>query len=113
MVLAAKPGVGADAPQVRAFPSPTASATTFEVTLPKAGPVRIALFSITGAKVAEVPVGAAALPAGTHRISYQNPALPAGVYFYTVTPNGGTYCDKAAGGIAVDRVECRASRTAT
>lgn len=94
VVLAAKPGLGAAAPQVRAYPNPTAGTTTFEVHLPKAGPVRIALFSITGAKVADVPVGPAALPAGTHRIDYQNPALPAGVYFYVVTTDGGTYRDK-------------------
>ncbi|MDB5235302.1 MAG: cell wall/surface repeat protein, partial [Hymenobacter sp.] len=93
VVLAAKASSAA-APQVRAYPNPTAGATTFEVNLTMASPVRIALYSLTGAKVADIPTGPAALSAGTHRIEYQNSALAAGVYFYVVDTNGGTYRDK-------------------
>ncbi|MDQ2769760.1 MAG: T9SS type A sorting domain-containing protein [Bacteroidota bacterium] len=89
-VLATRPGTGPAAPQVLAYPNPTAGATTFEITLPTASPVRITLFSLTGAKVGDVPTGAAVLGAGTHRIEYQHAQLPAGVYLYEVRTDSGT-----------------------
>ena len=87
-VLAAK--TGAAAPEVQAYPNPAAGTTTFEVTLAKASPVRITLFSLTGSKVAEVPVAAGTLAVGTHRVACGLGRLPAGLYFYEVATSGGT-----------------------
>ena len=86
-VLAAKTGTAA--PEVQAYPNPATGTTTFEVTLAKASPVRITLFSLTGAKVAEVPVAAGTLAVGTHRVAYGLGRLPAGLYFYEVATSGG------------------------
>ena len=91
VLLATMPRTSLTAPQVRAYPNPTAGSTTFEVNLAVASPVRIALFSLTGAKVADVPTSPAALAIGTHQIEYQNNTLQAGVYFYVVTTTSGTY----------------------
>ena len=87
-VLAAK--TAAAAPEVQAYPNPATGTTTFEVTLAKASPVRITLFSLTGARVAEVPVAAGTLAAGTHHVAYGLGRLPAGLYFYEVATSGGT-----------------------
>ena len=93
-VLAAKMGATLPGTEIHAYPNPTAGATTFEVNLKTASPVRIALFNLTGAKVADIPTGPAVLGAGVHRIEYRNPALAAGVYYYVVTTDAGTFHDK-------------------
>ncbi len=81
---------GASAPGVQAYPNPAAGTTTFEVTLPRPSPVRITLFDLTGARVAEVPVAAGVLAAGPHRVAYGLGHLPTGLYFYEVTTSGGS-----------------------
>ncbi|MBD2723062.1 pectate lyase family protein [Hymenobacter armeniacus] len=93
-VLAARQSSGAAAPQAQAFPNPMAGSVTFDVTQLTPGPVRIVLYSTSGAKVAEVATGRAVFGSGTHRFEYQNAKLPAGLYFYEVTTTGGTYREK-------------------
>jgi len=79
---------------VRTYPNPGREAFTFEVNLRRAGAVRGTLYSATGAKVADLLLSGSPLPAGTHQLRYQNPALPAGVYYYLLETNGETFPGK-------------------
>ncbi|MBD2715199.1 carbohydrate-binding protein [Microvirga sp. STR05] len=67
---------------VQVYPNPGKSAFTFDVTLRRAGRVQAALYSAAGAKVADLLPGGRLLPAGSHQLRCQNPALPAGMYYY-------------------------------
>ena len=76
---------------VRAYPSPGPAAFTFELTMSQAGPVRAALYSATGAKVADLLPAGQQFGVGRHQWQYRNPALPAGVYFYRLETGHQTY----------------------
>jgi photosystem II stability/assembly factor-like uncharacterized protein len=93
-----------DAPEVAAttasglrlaapWPNPSTASTTFEFTLPAAGPVRLAIFDVTGRRVRTLRDGPA--PAGPSRVAWDGRdeagrAVAAGVYFARLEAAGET-----------------------
>ncbi|MEM8559315.1 MAG: T9SS type A sorting domain-containing protein, partial [Bacteroidota bacterium] len=66
-----------------AYPNPFAAATTFDLALPEAADVQVAVYDVTGRQVLARP--STALPAGTATVQLDGTALAAGVYVVRVT----------------------------
>jgi hypothetical protein len=62
------------------FPNPFNPTTSIKYTLPKSGPVRLAVFNLLGQEVAMVYEGVQA--SGTHDVDFDSGELPSGIYFY-------------------------------
>jgi hypothetical protein len=67
----------------RAYPNPFHGSTTLEFEVQQRGSVRISLYNVTGAKVADV-LNEPAMRAGKHSVTYANAALRPGIYFCEV-----------------------------
>lgn len=61
-----------------AYPNPTSSATSLELTVPSIGDVRVEVFDVIGRRVALVHEGT--LSPGMHKLYFDASKLPAGVY---------------------------------
>lgn len=80
--------------QFDVFPNPFKGAATFALNLTSPSRVGITLYTAEGRKVADIATPAQVLGTGQHRIAYQNAALTAGLYFYVVTTDHGTFSQK-------------------
>ena len=84
VTVAAEPGATAPVKVgLNVYPNPTSRSLTVEVTLPAAAAVDMALFDVSGRRVAVVHAGA--LGAGEHAFALDTAALPSGVYVVHVT----------------------------
>ena len=63
-------------------PNPFNPTTTISFTIPEAGNVEIAVFSVSGQRVATIADGF--MSAGSHSVTWDASGFSAGVYFYTV-----------------------------
>ncbi len=70
------------------YPNPFRNTTTLRFHLAQSGRARLAVYDLLGRLVA-VPVDEF-LPPGDHRAPFDARTLPAGVYLYTLTTDGGT-----------------------
>lgn len=70
----------------RAYPNPFNSAATIEYVLPVEGYTRLAVYSITGQKVATLVDDYRR--AGTHAVRFDGSHLASGMYFYRLTAGG-------------------------
>ncbi|MCU0606154.1 MAG: T9SS type A sorting domain-containing protein [Candidatus Edwardsbacteria bacterium] len=73
------------------YPNPMRGQTTIRFSLPKAGPVRIAVYNVMGQKVRTLAEGA--MNAGYHSVNWNGrnesgQAVSAGVYLYSVSAGG-------------------------
>lgn len=82
--------------QFEVFPNPFKGSTTFALTLTRPSRLGITLYTAAGRKVADVATPDQVLPAGPHRLAYQNAALTPGLYFYVVTTEQGSFSQKLA-----------------
>jgi hypothetical protein len=72
----------------RSAPNPFRNQINFNFVLPRAGDVRVDVYSATGQRVASLAPGQ--LPAGEHTLTWSvERHTPSGVYFYKVLANGG------------------------
>lgn len=74
------------------YPNPFNPATTIRYRLNSSGPVRIAVYSVTGQEVTVLKNGTEA--AGNHSVTFNGTGLASGVYFYTITVDGFTQTKK-------------------
>ena len=65
---------------IRAYPSPFTETTTFELSMPEAGAVRLVVYDALGRLVGEVVNGMQ--PAGRQVVTWDARELPSGIYFY-------------------------------
>ena len=63
----------------RAYPNPSRDEVRFELALPKAAEVRLAVYDVAGRRVDEI--SAAGMGAGYHTLSWRAPRGTAGIYF--------------------------------
>lgn len=68
-------------------PNPFADAVTLRFRLPAEGPVRLAVYDVSGREVAKLADGV--WPAGVHEVGWQGGRLPSGVYYARLQWNGG------------------------
>jgi hypothetical protein len=64
------------------FPNPFNPNTKITYTIPKSGPVRLAVFNLLGQEVTLIFEGYQ--QAGTHEIEFNSSSLPTGIYFYRI-----------------------------
>jgi hypothetical protein len=64
------------------FPNPFNPNTKIAYTIPKSGPVRLAVFNLLGQEVTLIFEGYRT--AGTHEIEFNSASLPTGIYFYRI-----------------------------
>jgi hypothetical protein len=65
------------------FPNPFNAAAELRFDLPRAGPVEITLYNLSGQEVRRL--AAATYPAGSHTLSLNLPHAPSGVYYVRMT----------------------------
>jgi hypothetical protein len=95
--LTSAPAPGIGSASLRAFPNPFNPATTLEASLPRSGPVTVAVHDAAGRRVALLYEGT--LPAGTTALRWSGETgpgrpAPSGVYFARFEFPGGTIARK-------------------
>ena len=68
------------------YPNPFNPSTQIGFTLPESGEVSLAVYTVSGQKVAELAKGT--MKAGTHSVSFNAAHLPSGVYLYKLQAAG-------------------------
>jgi hypothetical protein len=90
--IAGQIGVVGDFSLAQNYPNPFNPETTIRYSVPTAGQVELAVYDLTGRKVATLVNGYQS--AGIHDISWDASPFAAGVYVYTLTANGQTATGK-------------------
>ncbi|MDX1430262.1 MAG: T9SS type A sorting domain-containing protein, partial [Rhodothermales bacterium] len=71
-----------------AYPNPFNPVTTIRFALKESGPVKLAVFDVTGRQVRSLAVGD--YPAGSHQVRFEAGDLPSGLYVYRLVTAAGS-----------------------